>query len=84
MKFGHYYDTSAANLREFNRKAGGGDYCVNCHSENAVRAIYRGFICNDSSAGLSIKARGYMWQCRFCGCTYDEPFKIYFNQDVDD
>lgn len=75
MKFGHYYETTAKSLKEFNRKGGGG-YCSNCHRDNTVFAVYLGYILRDSSY---YKARGYQWQCSVCGCSFGEPFKIYFD-----
>ena len=82
MRFGKYYSTSAKNLREFNKtKSLSNGKCGNCGKENAVRAIYMGYVCNDSFAGEMHKTRGYQWQCKFCKCTLGQPFKIYFNDE---
>ena len=84
MRFGRYFTTSAKNLREMNQKDGRG-YCQNCGRDDAVETVYVGFVCTEAGeCGILRKARGYQAQCRFCGCSFGEPFKIYFDEDEDE
>ena len=76
MKFGHYVDTPAKNLREYNRMTGKG-YCPQCNA-NSVTTVYLHYYLNCFQDG---KKRAYADKCEKCGCTFGEPFKIYYNCD---